>query len=106
RGIGVTSLEPSPLAPDLPALAQSGLAGFEVIGWNGFVAPKNTPQPVIAKLNAAVGTALKDADVQSKLRTAGYEPAALNAPDAFAQFIAADTKKWIDVAAGAKIKAN
>jgi len=106
RGIGVTSLEPSPLAPGLPALAQSGLAGFEVIGWNGFVAPKNTPQPIVAKLNAALGAALKDADVLAKLRTAGYEPAALNEPDAFAQFIAADTRKWIGVAAGAKIKAN
>src|SRR5690348_9198782 len=52
RGLGVTSLTPSRLVPDLPSIAQSGLPGFEVIGWNGFVAPAGTPGPIIAKLNA------------------------------------------------------
>ena len=43
RGVAVTSREPSPLVPGVPAIAQSGLPGFEVIGWNGFVAPRGTP---------------------------------------------------------------
>jgi tripartite-type tricarboxylate transporter receptor subunit TctC len=106
RGIGVTSLEPSPLVPGLPALAQSGLPGFEVIGWNGFVAPKDTPQPVIAKLSAAIGTALADADVRSRMNTAGYELAARNSPADFAKFIAADTEKWVRLAAKANMKTN
>jgi tripartite-type tricarboxylate transporter receptor subunit TctC len=106
RGIGVTSLEPSPLVPGLPALAQSGLPGFEVIGWNGFVAPKDTPQPVIAKLSAAIGAALADADVRSRMNTAGYELAARNGPGDFAKFIAADTDKWVRLAAKANMKAN
>jgi tripartite-type tricarboxylate transporter receptor subunit TctC len=106
RGIGVTSLEPSPLVPGLPALAQSGLAGFEVIGWNGFVAPKDTPQPVVARLSAAIGKALADPDVRAKMNTAGYELAAVNSPDDFATFIAADTEKWIGLATKTGIKAN
>ena len=60
RGIGVTTLEPSPLVPGLPALAQSGLPGFTVIGWNGFVAPKGTPAAVVGKLNAALQRGLDD----------------------------------------------
>jgi tripartite-type tricarboxylate transporter receptor subunit TctC len=106
RGIGVTSLEPSPLVPGLPALAQSGLPGFEVIGWNGFVAPKDTPQPVIAKLSAAIGTALADADVRSRMNAAGYELAARNGPGDFAKFIAADTAKWLGLAAKTNMETN
>jgi tripartite-type tricarboxylate transporter receptor subunit TctC len=106
RGIGVTSLKPSLLVPGLPAIAQSGLAGFEVIGWNGFVAPKGTPQPIVARLSAAIGAALADADVRAKMNTAGYELAAVNSPDDFARFIAADTEKWIGLATKANIKVN
>jgi len=98
RGIAVTSLAPSPLVPDLPAVAQSGLPGFEVIGWNGFVAPKATPQLVIAKLNRAILDALATAEVRDKLKSAGYDPAAANSPQQFADFIAADTAKWLDLA--------
>jgi len=98
RGIAVTSLAPSPLVHDLPAVAQSGLPGFEVIGWNGFVAPKATPQPVIAKLNRAILDALATAEVRDKLKSAGYDPAAANSPQHFADFIAADTAKWLDLA--------
>jgi len=104
RGIGVTSLKPSPLVPGLPSLAESGLPGFEVIGWNGFVAPKDTPQPVIARLSAAITTALGDVDVRAKMNTAGYELAAPNTPEQFVKFIAADTEKWIELAAKTNMK--
>src|SRR5215467_547540 len=106
RGIGVTSREPSPLVPGLPAIAQSGLADFEVIGWNGFVAPKDTPAAIIARLNAAIRAGLKDAALRAKLSNAGYEPAAPNGPNDFAKFIAADTDKWMHLAAGANLKTN
>jgi tripartite-type tricarboxylate transporter receptor subunit TctC len=106
RGIGVTSLKPSPLVPGVPSIAQSGLQGFEVIGWNGFVVPNATPQPIIAKLNAAILGGLADADLRAKLSTAGYEPAAANSPEDFAKFIAADTGKWMRLATRTNIKAN
>jgi tripartite-type tricarboxylate transporter receptor subunit TctC len=106
RGIGVTTREPTKLVPGLPAIAQSGLPGFEVTGWNGYVAPKGTPQPILAKLNSAVRAGLEDADVLAKLGIAGYEPAAPNAPEDFAKFIAADTAKWKDVVAKLNINAK
>ena len=99
RGIGVTTREPTRLVPGLPAIAQSGLPGFEVTGWNGYVAPRGTPQPILAKLNMAVRAGLEDADVLAKLGIAGYEPAAPNAPEDFAKFITADTAKWKNIVA-------
>jgi tripartite-type tricarboxylate transporter receptor subunit TctC len=106
RGIGVTSLSPSVLVPGLPAIAQSGLPGFEVIGWNGFVAPNATPQPIIAKLSGAILDALTTADVREKLQAAGYDTAAANSPKEFADFIAADTAKWRTLATKINIKPN
>jgi len=94
RGIGVTSLKGSPLVPGLPAIAESGLAGFTVMGWNGFVAPRATPAAIVAKLNSALQRGLEDPALRERLAAAGYEPAERNSPDDFATFIAADTSKW------------
>ena len=101
RGIGVTSLKSSPLVPDVPALAQSGLPGFEVLGWNGIVEiPKGIPQPISsAKLAAAIDDGLKDDALRAKLATAGYEAAAPNTPADFAKFVATDTARWTDLVA-------
>jgi len=106
RGIGVTTREPSRLVPGVPAIAQSGLPDFEVVGWNGYVAPKGTPQPILAKLNTALRAGLQDSDVLSKLGIAGYEPAAPNSPDDFAKFITEDTAKWKDLVAKLNLKAK
>jgi tripartite-type tricarboxylate transporter receptor subunit TctC len=104
RGLGVTAPKASPLVPGLPAIAQAGLGGFDVVGWNGFVAPSGTPAPIVAKLNAALQRALDDKDVRTKLEAAGYEPVAHNTPDAFAAFIRADTEKWIDLVEKTKMR--
>jgi tripartite-type tricarboxylate transporter receptor subunit TctC len=106
RGIAVTSRQGSPLVPGLPALAETGLPGFEVIGWNGFVAPKGTPDAVIAKLSGALAAGLDDAELRKKLVVAGYEPAEKNVRAAFGRFIAADTAKWVDLVAKTNMKAN
>lgn len=94
RGIGVTTLKPSSIVPNLPAIAQSGLPGFEVLGWNGLVAPKGTPAPVLAKLNKALQRGLDDVDLRRRLAVAGYEPAEHNTPEEFGAFIKSDTEKW------------
>ena len=104
RGIGVTSLTASPLVPGLSPIAQSGLAGFSVIGWNGLVAPKGTPPAVIGKLNSAVQRGLDDGELRQRLVAAGYEPAARNSPDDFARFIHDDTAKWVALVEQTKMK--
>ena len=106
RGLAVTSKQASALVPGIPPVAQAGLPGFEVIGWNGFVAPKATPHPVIMRLSEALLAGLDDPELRQRVTTAGYEPAEKNSPGQFAAFIAADTSKWLDLVAKTNMKAN
>jgi tripartite-type tricarboxylate transporter receptor subunit TctC len=106
RGIAVTTREPTPLVPGLPSIARSGLPGFEVTGWNGFVAPLGTPAAIVARLNAAIVRGLDDADLRKRLEAAGYEPAAHNTPEDFAGFIKRDTERWIGIVEKADIRAK
>lgn len=94
RGLGVTSAQRSPLAPDLPTLAESGLPGYEVIGWNGLLAPAGTPRAVVSKINAEVQRSLKQPDVLQRLKGSAYDPAAANTPEQFAEYIKVEIAKW------------
>jgi tripartite-type tricarboxylate transporter receptor subunit TctC len=104
RGLAVTPAKRSPLVPDLPTIAEAGLTGFDVAGWNGLVAPPGTPPAIIAKLTAATQRALDDKDVRTRLEAAGYDPVAPNGPEQFAAFIKADTEKWIDLVEKTKMR--
>jgi tripartite-type tricarboxylate transporter receptor subunit TctC len=97
RALGVTALQRSALVPQLPTIAESGLNGYEVIGWNGFLAPGATPRPVVTKLNGEVSRALKQSEVPQRLAAVGYEPAAENTPEQFAAYIKAEIAKWAKV---------
>src|SRR5216683_1641801 len=104
RGIGVTSLETSPFVPGLATLAELGLTGFNVLGWNGLVAPRATPQAVIAKLSAALDAGFDDAELHKRVLASGYEPARRNTPEDFGRFIVADTAKWTALVAKINLK--
>jgi tripartite-type tricarboxylate transporter receptor subunit TctC len=106
KGLALSAIEPSPFDPGIKPLAEMGLPNFDVVGWNGFVAPKGTPQDVIDKLSGAIREAMKDEKVREAILKAGYEPAKLNSPEEFGKFIDADTKKWIELAnkIGLKVK--
>jgi len=105
RGLAVSSAQRSSLAPELPTLAESGLPGFEVIGWNGLLAPAGTAKRVVAKLNAEVARALKQADVVQRLAGAGYDAASGNTPEQFSDYIKAEIAKWAKLVkeTGAKV---
>ena len=105
RALGVTSPQASPLAPDLPTLHELGLAGFDVKGWNGFVAPSGTPRAIVARINAEAMRALKQTEVVQRLKTAGYDAAAENTPEQFGDYIRAELAKWTRVVreSGAKV---
>src|SRR5947207_537577 len=84
KGLGVTSAKRTPLAPELPAIAET-FPGFETRIWYGLVAPANTPKAVVTKLHDVVSAGLAKPQVKAKLGGLGLEPAPLP-PDEFAAF--------------------
>jgi len=92
RALGVTSLKRSPLAPDLPPIADT-LPGFESNTWFGLYGPKGLPPEIVARVNTAANQALADPEVREKLARLGIEPAT-STPPAFATMVAQDAAKW------------
>ena len=105
NAIGVSSARRSPSLPKVPTLAESGIAGFESVGWFGLVAPQGTPADIVARLNEAFVKALKDPAVAEKIRTLGAEPAP-TPPEEFGRFIQSESTKWGKLISEAGIKAN
>jgi tripartite-type tricarboxylate transporter receptor subunit TctC len=103
RALGISTVARLTVAPDIPTIAEAGVPGYEVVGWNGVLAPANTPRPIIDKLNKAIAAALKTPELEKLLREQGIEPAG-NSPEEFARLMHADIEKWIRVTREAGIK--
>jgi tripartite-type tricarboxylate transporter receptor subunit TctC len=93
--LAVAAAEPSPLFPDTPAIGDT-VEGFDITIWNGIVAPKGTPEPIIAKLADAVLQVAQDPDLQAELSPLAIEPSAAG-PEAFRDFIAAEIDRWAEI---------
>lgn len=104
RALAVTSARRVPALPDLPTVAESGLAGFEVIGWYGVLAPAGVPRQIVAKLNGEIVNVLRDPEVKKRLTSDGAEVVA-STPEEFERFLRADVGKWAKVvkATGARL---
>jgi len=105
RGLAVSTAKRSAFAPDLPTVAESGLPGFDVFGWNGVLAPAGTPAPVIAKLQAEMVRALKLPEVRERIAGFGFEPVG-STPEEFAEFVKVDIARWAKVVkeSGARVE--
>jgi len=103
RALGVGSKERLPILPDVPTIAESGIPGYESVGWNGILAPAKTPRPVIHRLYDAITKVLKFADVIEKLTSQSVDPIG-NSPEEFAAIIRADIEKWGKVLRNAGIQ--
>ena len=101
RALAVTTLKRTPLAPDLPPVADT-LPGFESNTWFGLYGPKGLPAEVVNRVNAAANQALSDPEVRAKLTTLGIEPVT-STPAQFAKMVADDQAKWKRIIAERKI---
>ena len=104
RALGVTSLQRSAMAPELPTLAESGLPGFKVNGWYGVMAPAGTPKPIIDQLNSALLKNLNAPGMKQRLTNQGMV-AVGSTPQELAAVIREELQVWSKVIkeSGAKI---
>jgi tripartite-type tricarboxylate transporter receptor subunit TctC len=105
RGIAVTSVKRSATAPDVPTIAESGLPGYEMVAWQGLLAPKGTPPGIVQLLNRETVTIVHQPEVRKQLAAEGGEPVG-NSPEEFARWAKAEIAKWTKVVREAGIKAE
>lgn len=103
RALAISSAQRSPVAPELPTIAESGFPGFEVIGWFGWLAPAQTPRAVIGKLNRGFVQTLDLPEVRERLHSMSTVPAGGEA-QAFGKFMRSERDKWAKVIKAANIK--
>ena len=102
RCLGVTSVERTPLLPDVPTIAEQGLKGFVSYNWNGMLAPAGTPKAVIVRVHEVIAKALKSPEARELYGNQGHEISGLN-PDEYTAFLKSETEKWARVAQKAGI---
>ena len=105
RALAVQNAARTPLLPELPTMAEVGLADCEANTFYGLAAPAGTPASIVAKLNAAINEAMATPEMQRTITSLGSESKP-NTPAEFAAFIAAQHKKWLDVGNAAGVKVN
>jgi tripartite-type tricarboxylate transporter receptor subunit TctC len=103
KALAVTGRTRAAVAPEIPTLAESGLAGYEVYGWYGIAAPARTPRPVIARLHAEVAKIAADPKMKARLAGQGLELVG-NTPEEFDAFIRSEVAKWAEVLRRAGLK--
>ena len=99
----VTSPQRLAQLPDVPTVAEAGLAGYDSTGWFGVVAPAGTPDAIVKRLNAEIVGALNDEQIKTSMRNLGVEPAPTT-PEQFDAYIRSETQKWAKVIRQANIK--
>jgi tripartite-type tricarboxylate transporter receptor subunit TctC len=102
RALGVTSAMRAGVLPDVPSLAEF-VPGYDVSGWYGIGAPKDTPAAIVDKLNTEINAGLADPKLKARLADLGYDTFPTS-PAVFGTFIAAETEKWARVVKFAGIK--
>jgi tripartite-type tricarboxylate transporter receptor subunit TctC len=103
RALAVASKERMAALPDVPTTAEAGLPNHQASGWFVMLAPKGTPQPIVAKLNQETSAALSDPALREKYTEQGAE-AVVFTPDGVGKFISAEIIKWRDIISKAGIE--
>jgi tripartite-type tricarboxylate transporter receptor subunit TctC len=93
KALATTGAKRSKFFPDVPTVAESGVPGYESVGWFGLLAPAKTPKDIVEKLNSAVVAIMNTQDFKDRLAALGAEPQP-QTPDEFGRYINADVAKW------------
>ena len=103
KAIAVTSRTRTAMAPDIPAMTEAGLPGYEVAMWNGLFVPAGTPQNIVDRLGAAATKAVASKALQSKIKMNGGDPIVMG-PKEFTEYFNKDIERWSDAIKAAGIK--
>src|SRR6186713_2612543 len=103
RGLAQSTPERSPLAPELPTFAESGVPGFDVSSWYGLFAPARTPREIVAKMHDSVATMLQEPAIKSRYEVLGVEAASAT-PDQLTAIMRAEVELWGPIVKAANIK--
>jgi tripartite-type tricarboxylate transporter receptor subunit TctC len=105
RALGMTTLKRSSAVPDVPTIAEQGMAGFDVSGWYGVLAPAGLPVDVLARLNSEVNRGMRDPVVIKRLAGEGVD-AVVSTPEEFAARVRSEIEKWGKVVRASGMKAE
>jgi tripartite-type tricarboxylate transporter receptor subunit TctC len=97
RVLGVTTPKRVAAAPDIPTLSEAGLPGFELVAWQGVVAPAGVPRLIVDQLAAQIAKLLADPATREKLTALSLEPLTGSTPDSFAAFVGTEVERWAAV---------
>ncbi len=103
RSLALTSARRVPALPDVPTVAESGVAGYETASWYGVLAPAGTPQPIVDRLNREIVRIVQLPEVRERLAAEGAEPVG-NSPGEFVAYIKRELARWATVIRQARIQ--
>jgi tripartite-type tricarboxylate transporter receptor subunit TctC len=106
RALAVTTLERSPLFPDVPTLHESGLAGYEDVTWNGIVAPAGVPREIVLKLNGEIKKIMANPEFVKRYAERGIEMKASASPEEFTAYIRSEADSFAKLVKDAGMKAE
>jgi len=106
RVLGVTTPKRVAAAPDIPTIAEGGLAGYELVAWQGVVAPAGTPRPVVDMLAAQIAKLLSDPATSERFTAIAIEPLPGSTPDGFAAYIRTEVDRWADIVRKSGVQAE
>jgi tripartite-type tricarboxylate transporter receptor subunit TctC len=103
RALGVSGVRRTPMLPEVPPIADSGVPGYEYITWYGMLAPAATPRPILAKLNQSIAKALAGAELRDRFAQQGVEVEA-STPEQFSALLQKEIPRWAQIIKAAKIQ--
>lgn len=103
KALAVTTTTRFPSLPDVPTMAEAGIAGYDVSAWFGLLAPAKTPRPIVDKLQQTIADILAEPDMKTRMLELGGVPGGMS-PDAFGEIVRREVARWPDVVAKTGVK--